>query len=356
MGFLLNAVFVCSLFAALSQAHICTMFPNQRGGANISSWANDACFKRTPCELEPAQGPFQTVKEGQHLIVRLQQNANHFNPIIVGHIDVAISFTPSDSSSWTTLASELDYPAHDQVAQLNYSLPVVIPSGSSGAAVLRVRYVSNNPDEIDPKDNTQAIFWQCSDLKVEKSPVSVVSARQVHVARKLRTIESSKAGCCAPAQFQMTGKQMSSSGADQDMAMYVDQTKKLTRWDKDGVQLYNNYTALKEWIYHPVSDTCRLVGPDQFYGFCFGSHLGRGTYQRTNGTSNGVQHWTADNGFKWGSTVDSCYPSYFDGKTKTIQWTNQKPLESHSVLDLPLACLKVTEMTSLCGRPRPSTK
>ncbi len=60
-----------------------------------------------------------------------------------------------------------------QVYQTNFSVRVVLPADqSSPNAVLQLKYVSNNPDEIDPPTNTDAIFYNCADLYVAAAPNS----------------------------------------------------------------------------------------------------------------------------------------------------------------------------------------
>jgi hypothetical protein len=57
----------------------------------------------------------------------------------------------------TLLASVDDYAAHEQVVQTNFSVTVQLPMTASPRAILQVAYISNNPDEVDPSNNTNAV-------------------------------------------------------------------------------------------------------------------------------------------------------------------------------------------------------
>ena len=57
----------------------------------------------------------------------------------------------------TLLASVDDYAAHEQVVQTNFSVTVQLPVTASPRAILQVAYISNNPDEVDPSNNTNAV-------------------------------------------------------------------------------------------------------------------------------------------------------------------------------------------------------
>ena len=64
-----------------------------------------------------------------------------------------------------------------QVYQTNFSVRVTLPAGlSSPNAILQLKYVSNNPDEIDPPSNTDAIFYNCVDLYVATAPNAKAAA------------------------------------------------------------------------------------------------------------------------------------------------------------------------------------
>ncbi len=60
-------------------------------------------------------------------------------------------------STRTLLASVDDYAAHEQVVQTNFSVTVQLPMTASPRAILQVAYISNNPDEVDPSNNTNAV-------------------------------------------------------------------------------------------------------------------------------------------------------------------------------------------------------
>jgi hypothetical protein len=46
---------------------------------------------------------------------------------------------------------------------------VTLPAKATTHAILRARYTSNNPLEVDPANNTAAIFYNCADITIAES-------------------------------------------------------------------------------------------------------------------------------------------------------------------------------------------
>ena len=155
--------------------HICLLNPRQRGKLNVSTPGDDSCYRRTSyCGAVPLASPLTTFAAGETISLSLQQNLNHFFPARPGFLDVAVSYAldPSESD-WISLASWPDAPAFDMVSQTTFSIPVTLPAKSSAHALLRARYTSYNPLEIDPPVNTDAVFYNCADITL----VAVAAAR-----------------------------------------------------------------------------------------------------------------------------------------------------------------------------------
>lgn len=151
-------------------AHICILDPPQRGALNVSDPGDDSCYRRTPyCGGIPAGPVSATYYPGQEIAVMFQQNLNHWYPQKPGYFDLAISYNAivnPINATWITLARMPDFPAHDMVWQTNFTFLAHLPHEECDNCVLRARYVSNNPDEIDPSNNTEAIFYNCADVKI----------------------------------------------------------------------------------------------------------------------------------------------------------------------------------------------
>ncbi|EGG13620.1 hypothetical protein DFA_11381 [Cavenderia fasciculata] len=157
---ILIAIFV-ALFASLTSAHLCLYDPAQRGAAVPTPLGpgDNNCYKvASNCGNMTSGASVATYYSGTAIPVTFQQNYNHWYPTNMGYMDVAISYT-GDNGPYTTLNQLDDFNAWDMVAQTNFTVSSQLPS-TKGAAVLRVRYVSNNAGE------PYTTFYQCSDITV----------------------------------------------------------------------------------------------------------------------------------------------------------------------------------------------
>lgn len=165
-------------------AHICILDPPQRGGLDVSDPGDNSCYRRTDyCGGVPAAAPTVSYYPGQYVNVVFQQNLNHWYPEKPGYFDLAISYnavSQPQNATWTTIAGPMtDFPAHDMVWQTNFTFYAKMPHTPCQHCVLRARYVSYNPDEIDPANNTDAIFYNCADIAIGGA------APKVHTPRSL---------------------------------------------------------------------------------------------------------------------------------------------------------------------------
>lgn len=116
----------------------------------------------------------------------------------VGSIDVSISV---DGQDFETLASFDDFRAHDMVTVTNFTLPIKVPATATDHAVVRVRYISNNPLEVDPANNTAAIFYNCADIRITNADDQVSPTPDEHLlttANDLLPAHASAASGSAP--------------------------------------------------------------------------------------------------------------------------------------------------------------
>ncbi len=294
-----------------------------------------------------AEAPIVSLKTGANTVL-VQQNFNHWFQGLPGTIDVSVSYdSQTGPGDFEILTAIQDYPAHDQVTQTNFSLAIQLAKPSKHA-VLRYRYISNNPDEIYPSNNTAAVFWQCADIAIVGSAVDVAKKQQMRKKTERRVRGDAK-GCCVPPQFQISGREENAAGITNHQ-MYWDQTNGLVRWDKvlgqRNLTLWNNYTTNSEYVFD--GQTCSLYGSDAFYGWCFGSRAG--SWMVPAGSSGGVNKWTSSNGFQFGATQEQCLPAflYRPGSTN-ITFTNGGPLKDRSVFALPAVCNNAHIKKSGCG-------
>ncbi len=285
-----------------------------------------------------------------------------------------------------------DWPAHEQVTQTNLTLVVRLPSEASPHAVLRYRYVSNNVDEIDPPNNTQAIFYQCVDIAISSSdtseakPVAAASLSGRTSRRVSRRVSAAAKGCCAPTQFQCTGVEHTASGVTIQHTLYWDAINLLVRWDKLGsvrtllsltsfvcrrlsdphlqdgsyLSLYNNYTSNNEYVWDRTANKCSLYGSDAFYYWCFGSRVGNGQYMSYTGTQSAPGgggtadvYTAASNGFLFGALQSSCYPAFVKLVDSTIVFGNHSALTAGPAVFVPPApCHKPDVPMRGCRRAR----
>jgi hypothetical protein len=144
-------------------------------------------------------------------------------------------------------------------------------------AVLRYRYVSYNPGEVDPANNTDAIFYNCVDIKIARNP----HKRQLQKSLQKSVVSSpskllAPAPCRPPAEWTAEGREHFVDGSVTTHQIYWNRNTNLTRWDKvstkDGsLQLYNNYSSGAEYLYDPIADSCLLYGSDPIYDWVFGA-------------------------------------------------------------------------------------
>ncbi len=245
---------------------------------------------------------------GLHL-VKLQQNLNHCAPARhralfalhlrlalhdrcvagyapnAGSIDVAISV---DGQDFATLAAIDDFRAHDMVTVTNFTLAIKVPATATDRAVLRVRYISNNPLEVDPANNTAAIFYNCADIKItdadeDVSPVPAHALLSAAPAAAAAAAPPASFSCAPPPLFHAYGETVSRAGKVLHEIWY-DGVQQLVRWDRkgaivngtqDAVITITNYSDVRkygipEFVIFPEQNKCDIYGGDAFYPWSYG--------------------------------------------------------------------------------------
>jgi len=256
----------------LVNGHLCLITPPQRGNLSIAVPGDSACFRRIgPCGINDAATPSIVWTAGTKAEVHFQQNLNHWWAQSPGYLDVSISLQASDLSeeSFRNLAIIDDFPARDMVKQTNFTLTVDVPLITTSHAVLRVRYVSNNPEEIYPANNTHATFYQCADIAIRAAPNEV--------------------GCCAPTQWKSNIVLEDSVTGSQRISVFYDATSKKIRWDyiDEGLTTITDYVTEKEYVifgdFNSTSAKCEVYGPDVWVDWCYGKGTNANQFIGTRG-------------------------------------------------------------------------
>jgi hypothetical protein len=209
----------------------------------------------------------------------------------VGSIDVAVSV---NGQAFATLATIDDFKAHDMVSVTNFTIEIKVPDTATDKAVLRVRYVSNNPLEIDPANNTAAIFYNCADIKITADegevspfidglPPALATAATKSFQFDRRSSLDGDFTCASTPLFHAFGETISRAGKVTHEIWY-DGVRQLVRWDRrgsivngtaDAISTITNYSDVRkfgvpEFVIHPEHSKCDIYGADAFYPWTYG--------------------------------------------------------------------------------------
>ena len=291
---------VLFIFLAVSSAygHVCLLEPHQRGPMSVATPADPSCFRRvSDCGGFPAGPPAASYKVNEPVKVLFQQNLNHWSQARHGHMDLAVSY--DKQSTWEVLQTIDDYPYNDMVAQTNFSLRVTF-SQVSASAVLRVRYVSYNPYEVYPANNTDAIFYNCADIEVTSSSIPPPHPAAPVVVKP----EASPTVSCATPPVWVAEGLTKDKNVETHHQIWWDQTAGFVRWDRQSallgnVSLVTNYSLTSEGTLEYGIDyatmTCLAYGSDQFYPWAYGPASGM-TWVSNNSKFNEIKWKNAGNG------------------------------------------------------------
>jgi hypothetical protein len=260
----------------------------------------------------------------------------------------------------------------NEITQTNFSLPVMIPSTASDHAVLRVRYISQNPTEND----RGMTFYQCADIKVTAGS-SVAPFRPTSTAtdnskkQEQPVVSKSSYECCAPKQFTLEGFETSSWRNPTNKAYYFDTDSKFFRVDtnsgsgmtpKDGhFQMFSNFSNGIEYYYNVAANTCDLYGLNYWSDWCYGS-----VNNQVHLTQVKVGHETADvwampgnnDVFTWTNTRVDCLPVGFtrvDSGELTVFYNFKEGAPDASFFQLPSACIRKEEEMLKSGKKLPQS-
>eukprot|EP01104_Vermistella_antarctica_P006153 TRINITY_DN1687_c0_g1_i1.p1 TRINITY_DN1687_c0_g1~~TRINITY_DN1687_c0_g1_i1.p1 ORF type:complete len:463 (-),score=104.79 TRINITY_DN1687_c0_g1_i1:120-1421(-) len=311
---LLLATIVLSSLVAHIHGHICFFDPPQRGHFSVGVPGDGPCYRRTDyCGGVPLGNVTATYNAGGTIELFMQQNLNHFYVPKPGFLDVALSYdTVPTNASWVTLDRWDDLAGNDMVRQNNFTRSLLLPLNKTCThCILRARYVSYNPDEVDPANNTDAIFYQCADIAIAPAPPQEEETKTddeaeavpdpVDALKHTTTTTSSNRkddthNCCTPTQWSATSLLQLKNPDGKGLVRYVNQTTHYsansfvridrvplphltadgeadayTNWAEEHLITIANYSNLVEYVAYEASERCENYGQDAFYEWCFGS-------------------------------------------------------------------------------------
>jgi hypothetical protein len=318
-------------------AHICFSSPAQRGPTPSLHPGDDRCYNRVPdCGSLPKGAPTGKFVQGYPTSVQLQQNLNHFYKPKPGFFDIAVSY--DNEQSWATLSRIDDFAANNMDTQtfLDFN-GIVFPS--VGAATLRARYVSYNVNEVDPVNNTDAIFYSCSDIEVVaagssssltqqlKTNNNKVQQQHVHhkQQRKLSTVPN-PFSCKTPPRWTAAGTEFVGTTAVLSHKILYDSVSGWMKWERSNTNFGGQYDLTDLWNltmsnegYTPQfliglkgKGSCSMFGGDRFFDWQYGPAVLQ--HNVRNDTTKGLiaVFQNPSNGFEWEALVNpadgTCLP------------------------------------------------
>jgi len=354
----MTSILLIAAFAVvLTSCHVCLLEPHQRGALSVAQPADDSCFRRSPdCGNIPPGPPTATYPAGRPIHIQFQQNLNHWSQDSPGYIDISVSY--DQEKTWQILKSLDDYPGNDMVMQTNFSVPVVFPQEADGPAVLRVRYVSQNPYEIYPANNTDATFYNCADIQISGRDDHFVALESSQDKNPMSPpplhFFDRNVSCRTPPVWMAEG--VSKDGFDRktNHKIFWDETQAMVRWDRyreydpDGVfnlSFITNYTLTPDGTVEFGIDygqqRCTVYGSDKYYPWQYGPQSKMTWWKNA---SRSVFWMNQRNGFMWSAQLlsdNSCLPEWIkDSNLGEMIFTQAQVVSSipGNVFNVPKFC------------------
>ena len=264
-------------------SHLCVWSPMQRDAFDISTPGARACYRKPgPCGNINATSasPRTSLVAGSTFNIEFQQNLNHYYTVKPGALDVSFAngLNPAESD-FRVLHSFPDYNAMNQITQTNFSIAVQLPSEACDQCVVRVRYLTNNPEE----DDHGTTFHQCSDIKLTSS----LARQEKPVARPIENAHAGQADphdCCAPDSYMnIFSHTIPAIDFRSEGLIFYDKVAKQMRVTvannggrgnstDDGIfDMWMNFTSGYQYYYNRNTGQCDLYGLDYWNDWCFGN-------------------------------------------------------------------------------------
>ena len=354
-----SAAAVLLLAFGTADAHICLTYPMMRGPQPDLYPGDEVCYQRTGNCGNLVKGPTTaTFIAGTPTTLTFQQNLNHFWKPNPGYFDLSVSY--DNEATWTQLGKNIsDFPANNMNTQTWFNVPVVFDTVTD-SAVVRARYVSHNADEVVPDNNTEAIFYSCSDVQVIKpgkwGPGALSRTAATHAMKPVTqpkhlqpktTMSSSGSNSCkTPSKFYAVG--IESDFQHQPVLVHnisYDTDIGMIKWVRSNKDIGGSYSMTDYWNltmlpagYTPQyiyglngAGTCDLYGGDRFSAWQYGPEvamefMGNNTDEPTHDTmlfktvSAGFTYTARVNKNAAGVPSNTCLPSAMQWGANMIQF------------------------------------
>ncbi len=312
LNFILLLFYVCSI-----HGHLCLWKPMQRGNFSLDPPGSHDCYRKfEPCggfNSSTSKGR-TTLEAGAKFNISFQQHLNHYYPGNPGKVDIsfALGLDPLEED-FRILNSFNDYNPMNHNTQTNFTILIQLPNETCDQCVLRVRYLTNNPDEEDHGKT----FYQCSDIQLIKSSNNIVEPifDEIPLVKHVNDPHD----CCTPPSFQIEFIHWipdivsSSSGV-----IYYDKPSQQMRISMivSGIEyeMWMNFTSGKQYYLNVNEKTCRLFGLDLWNDWCYGNTFNQSEdFSRENigclsGSFDSCNRWI-NGDFLFDSTLLGCYPN-----------------------------------------------
>ncbi|CAF2362335.1 unnamed protein product [Rotaria sp. Silwood2] len=283
------SVFVFLIIANGVHMHICLWSPMQRGEFDISTPGAHPCYRKiAPCGNINASSssPRTSLVAGGKYNVEFQQNLNHYYTGQPGTLDIsfAVGLNPSEND-FHVLHSFSDYNSMNQITQTNFSIEINLPNEPCDECILRVRYLSNNPEEEDHG----TIFHQCSDIKLTPNSLNTLKEDKEHRIELVKNNINKQRNddphdCCIPESYvnaffhSIPAIDYRSEGLifydkkAQQMRVTVTVNGGRGNTTYDSVfDMWMNFTSGYQYYFNRNTGKCDLYGLDYWNDWCFGN-------------------------------------------------------------------------------------
>ena len=353
-----------------ASAHICLTYPMMRGPQPSLYPGDNLCFQRTPdCGALVKGAPTATFVAGTPTSLRFQQNLNHWYQPRPGYFDLAVSY--DGEQTWEMLATVSDFPANNMNTQTYFNVPVIFTKPAA-SAVVRARYVSHNPNEIDPANNTDAIFYSCSDvevvapgnwgpsmLKAAMKPVHKLPTLLRNAAATKPSVGVVGESCVTPPRWSAIAIEYDFQGSPvMSHQIVYDTFVSMVRWTRTNTNFGGTYMMTDYWNttllaagYTPQwivglsgPNTCSMYGGDAFFPWQFGAQNGMKFTGNTSDFSNTIMNFEIPaNGMKLSAVVQpgksTCLPRTWSLGENIVRMNAQEATSfPASTFVLPPAC------------------
>ncbi|XP_064383131.1 uncharacterized protein LOC135331808 [Halichondria panicea] len=155
----MKVLLLLAAVVAIGQAHLCLVFPKQRGnitGLNMAGADNCLLVKDAPCGGRPAEMPEVTFESGMNATIIFQKNLDHWVMATPGMFEINLWGMKGKMNLMTVPDMG---PNMGQPSGTLYTVSVPMPKMEMEKAILQVVYITKNP-------MAPAMFYQCADVNV----------------------------------------------------------------------------------------------------------------------------------------------------------------------------------------------